>query len=87
MRNYGRTLDAFAASLKRRNLDLKDVTWDVIMSHISSLERRKDDALSELKSFFRYLYDNNVVADSFAELFRSVHLPKEIKLPSVYTVD
>lgn len=87
VRNYGRTLDAFAACLKRRNLDLKDVTWAVIMTHISSLERRQDAALTELKSFFRYLYENNVVADSFAELFRSVHLPKETKLPSVYTMD
>lgn len=87
VRSYGRAIEAFSAYLKRRNLDLKDVTWDVIMSHISSLERNKDDVLTELKSFFRYLYENNIVEDSFAELFRSVHLPKEAKLPSVYTVD
>ena len=87
VRNYGKVLESFAVSLKRRGMDLADVTWDVIMSHISSLERKREDSLICLKNFFIYLYENRIINESFRELFRSIHLPKNVKLPSVYTID
>lgn len=87
VRCNGKLLESFAINLKRQHLDLHDVTWDVIISHITSLERRKDEALTCLKCFFMYLHENRVVKDSFFELFRSVHLPKKAKLPSVYTIE
>lgn len=87
VRNYGKILESFAISLKAQKIGLQDVTWDTIISHITSLERRKEDSLTCLKCFFLYLYENHVVKDSFRELFRSVHLPKKVKLPSVYTIE
>lgn len=87
VRHYGKILESFAVSLKRQNLDLLDVTWDVIISYITSLERNVDDSLTCLKCFFSYLYINRVVKESFLDLFRSVHLPKKVRLPSVYTIE
>ena len=87
VRHYGKILESFAMSLKRQKLDLEGVTWGVIISHISTLERKREDSLTCLKCFFSYLYDNHVVNDSFSDLFRSVHLPKKVKLPSVYTIE
>jgi len=86
VRNHGTILQSFGISLKGQGKDLLDVTWDVIISYITSLKRRKQDSLICLKCFFSYLYENGIVKDSFKELFRSVHLPKHTKLPSVYTI-
>lgn len=87
IRNYGKLIESFTLSLKRQGLDLHDVTWDIISSHISSLERRKEDTLTCLKNFFAYLYKEKIVQESYSELFRSVHIPKKAKLPSTYTIN
>ena len=87
VRTNGKILESFAVSLKRQQKDLPDVTWDVIISYLKSLERGKDNAQTCLKGFFSYLQSINVVKDSFYEMFRSIHLPKKAKLPSVYTVE
>ena len=90
IKNYRFDLELYFSFIKNNNLNYKHVKYDDLSSYLGVLYnmgyKNKSIArhISSLKSFYKYLYDENIIKENPAKL---LSLPKkELKLPRYLTI-
>ena len=90
IKNYRFDLELYFSFIKNNNLNYKYVKYDDLSSYLGVLYnmgyKNKSIArhISSLKSFYKYLYDENIIKENPANL---LSLPKkELKLPRYLTI-